>query len=192
MKFAYLRSMNGFSFTELMLVLVIVGTMASLTLVIFSDQLAKSRHKKNVANDASWLQSIQNKAVEQNKVCVIRVDKAASKAIPDVSTFSAIDSNEYCNNISSYEFNATIDSFAPPYDCSSDANNLYIIFPPSGVVPCGGEILLKSDVLKQGKSEGQSEIRCINILSPIGQIRQGLQTQALQESGGSCDYTNAF
>ena len=192
MKLAYLRSINGFSFTELMLVLVIIGAMASLSLVVFSDQLAKSRHKKNVANDTSWLLSIQNKAVEQNKVCVIRIDKATSKAFVDNSSFSAIDADEYCNNINSYEFNAAIDSFAPPYDCSSDANNLYIIFPPSGVVPCGGEILLKSDSLKQGSSNGKSEIRCINILSPMGQIRQGLQTQAIQESGGTCDYTNAF
>lgn len=48
MKLTYLRSVNGFSFTELVLVLVIVGVMASLSLVVFSDQLVKGRHKKTL------------------------------------------------------------------------------------------------------------------------------------------------
>ncbi len=190
MKLTYLRSVNGFSFTELVLVLVIVGVMASLSLVVFSDQLVKGRHKKNTSNDASWLQSIQNKAVEQNKICLIRIEKATNKAFAEDNTsFPSIGADEYCTGIGSYQFNATIDTFLDPsLSCGSDANKLYVIFPPSGVVPCGGEILLKSDVFRNGNSQ----IRCINIVPPIGEIKQGLQTQAVLTSGGSCDYTNTF
>ena len=164
----------------------IIGIMASLSLVVFGDQVAKSRHKKNVSNDTSWLQSIQNTATKQNKVCVIKINKLESKALPD-NSFSSISPDEYCDNISPYEFLAAIDVLRPSPGCGSDSNNLFIIFSPNGVLPCGGELLLKSDTLRNG----QSEIRCINVLPPLGVIRQGLQTQATA-SGESCDYKNAF
>ena len=183
---------NGFSLTELVLVMVFVGVMSSLSLIVFGDQLAKSEHKNNVNKDASWLQSIQNKAVEQNKVCVIKIEKSAQRAVADTS-FVAIATTEYCTGISPYKFSATINTLNPDplsTTCKSDPNDpntMYIIFPPSGAIPCGGEILFQSEVLRNNDAE--FEFRCVNITTPLGVIRQGLQTQETPES---CDYTKSF
>ena len=182
---------SGFSLTELIIVMATIGVMLGISLVVFRDEVIKAQHKKDVNTDAAWLQSIQTKALEQNKICAIRIEKAASAADTDVAQsytgFASISSDEYCTGIAPHQFNASIQQFSADSQnlssvCPSDANNLYLVFPPTGSVPCGGEILFESEALRNGTTK----VRCINILVPLGLFREGLQI------GGSCNYTNAF
>lgn len=182
---------NGFSLTELVAVLALIGAMLGLSLVVFRDQVIKAQHKKDVNTDAIWLQSIQNKAAEQNRICAIRIIKSTTPNNADIAQaytgFTSIASNEYCTGIAPHRFNSKIQQLAVGAQnlnsvCPSDSNNLYLIFPPSGAVPCGGEILLESEPLR----DGSTKVRCLNILPPLGIFREGIQI------GGTCDYTNAF
>ena len=175
--------MSGFSILELIVVVAIIGILSGLSIVTFGQRLQKENLKLSTREATAWLQALQNKAIQQNKICEIVIDKSLNKASQITSTDSAINEDERCTNIGSYNFEATIQSLNTDGQNNNicplgqEAGKLVITYTARGTLPCGGEILLTRD--------DTNTTRCIALSAPLGVIREGIQHQ------GTCDYTSA-
>lgn len=176
---------TGFSLVELTIVIAIVGILSALSIVTFKQQLRKERLKADTREAMSWIKATQGKAIQQNKICEITINKQLNTASQTQEAESNIAAVDRCADISTYTLDSTIHSLTPdPYSSSScligtDSNALRITFTARGTLPCGGEIRLIS--------EDSKTTRCINLIAPLGVIREGL----LKQGSGSCDYTSA-
>ena len=175
----------GFSLVELTIVIAIVGILSGLSIVTFNQQLKKERLKADTREAMSWIKAIQGKAIQQNKICEITISKQLNTASQTLEAESNVATDDQCADISTYALESTIHSLTPdPYSSSSclignGSDALRITFTARGTLPCGGEIRLIS--------EDSKTTRCINLIAPLGVIREGL----LNQGTGSCDYTSA-
>ena len=175
----------GFSLLELTIVVAIVGILSGLSIVTFSHQLRKERLKASTRDAVSWIESIQSKAIQQNKICEITINKQLNTASMTSDAHSEVAAEDRCTGISTYPLESAITSLTPDPSSSSTCllstgnETLRITFTARGTLPCGGEIRLIS--------EDNKTTRCINLTAPLGVIREGL----LNQGSGSCDYTTA-
>lgn len=173
----------GFSLLELMVVVAIVGILSGLSVVTFSRQFKKERLKEASRDASAWLQALQAKAVQQNRICEIVIDQALATATPVAIEQSSLSEAEQCTGIGSYSFKAAIYSLVHDEQSISacpvtaEDGQLRVTYTARGTLPCGGEVVLVGE-------DGVTK-RCINLMAPLGLIREGLQ------HGEGCDYTTA-
>ncbi len=176
---------GGFSLVELTIVVAVVGILSGLSIVTFSQQLKKEQLKADSREAISWIRAIQSKAIQQNKICEITFSKELNTASQTEESESDVTAVDRCTGISPYTMESAIQSLTPdPYSSSTcllptSIDALRITFTARGTLPCGGEIRLTS--------KDSATTRCINLIAPLGVIREGL----LKQGSGSCDYTSA-
>lgn len=175
---------TGFTLLELMVVVAIVGILSGLSIVTFGRQLQKERLKEASRDATTWLQDLQAKAIQQNKICEIVIDAQLGTATSLAGQESSLEPGDRCDDIGSYRFKVSIDSLTSDGQSSStcplaeEEGRLRITYTARGTLPCGGEIMLiGADGLRK---------RCIHLSAPLGVIREGPQR------GETCDYTSAY
>ena len=180
-----IRNNSGFSLVELTVVVAIIGIMSGLGIVTFRQQLNNENLKATSRDAVSWLESIQNQAIQTNKICEITINKTLNTATSTAAADSIVNQSDQCTDINSFTFESSISTLTTDPNngtsCSIGTSNdaLRIIFTARGTLPCGGEIQLIS--------EDNKKRRCINLIAPLGLIREGLRHQGSE----SCDYTSA-
>ena len=174
---------EGFSLLELMVVVSIIGILSGLSVVTFSNQFKKEGLKEASRDATSWLKDLQAKAIQQNRICEIVIDKTSGTAAQVDINSSSLSEAERCTAVSTYSFKTPIHALLRDgqsrISCplSDEDSQLHVTFTARGTLPCGGEVVL---IAQDGSNK-----RCINLMAPLGVIREGLQ------QGEACDYTTA-
>ena len=171
---------KGFSLPELMVVVAIVGILSGISIASFGRNYKNEALKRDTREASAWLRDVKSKAVQQNRICEITIDRSLGTATQTNSSDSGIATGDRCEQLGSYSFKTPISTLISDSQCLRDDNNnkLLISFTARGTLPCGGEIRI---------TDGDySETRCIKLISPLGVIREGPEQQ------GICNYANSY
>ena len=98
---------EGFSLLELMVVVAIIGILSSLSVVTFSNQFKKEGLKEASRDATSWLKDLQAKAIQQNRICEIVIDKTSGTQ-PRLTSAHPLSEAEQCTAVSTYSFKTPI------------------------------------------------------------------------------------
>ncbi len=170
---------NAFSLPELMVVMAIVGILSGISIASFDRNYKQEVLKQDSREASAWLREVKSKAVQQNRICEVTIDRSLGTATQTNSSDSGLAAADRCEQLGSYSFRAPISTLISDSQCQwvDNSNKLLISFTARGTLPCGGVIHLTDTK--------NSATRCINLLSPLGVIREGPEQQ------GICNYTNA-
>jgi len=171
---------NAFSLPELMVVMAIVGILSGISIASFDRNYKQEVLKQDSRKASAWLREVKSKAVQQNRICEVTIDRSLGTATQTNPIDSGLAAADGCEQLGSYSFKAPISTLISDSQCLWDdnTNKLLISFTARGTLPCGGEIRLTDTKY--------SATRCIKLVSPIGVIREG------PEQRGICNYTNSY
>lgn len=171
---------KGFSLPELMLVVAIVGILSGISITSFGRNYKQEALKRDSREASAWLREVKSKAVQQNRICEVTIDRSLGTATQTNPSDSGLAAADRCEQLGSYSFREPISTLISDSQCLWDdnTNKLLISFTARGTLPCGGEIRLTDPKY--------STTRCIKLVSPLGLIREGPERQ------GTCNYTNSY
>jgi len=190
MKVSKNNQCRGFTIIELMVVVIIFGILAGISLGHYQRNWKEERLKAIARETAAWLEDARLRAIQQSETCVIEIDDANTTL-----KASSSDNGNNCIDIPLLELKPIIqntDSLILCSDASTSSNLICdsshtnsqtdgttkIVITPRGTVAQGG--LIKLNLEQSIKS------RCIIIVQPLGLIRQGI------ERNSSCNFNTAF
>lgn len=182
---------KGFSLPELMIVISIVGIMATLSLQLFTRNKNEEKLKLASKSLIQYLQAAQIRSQQELESCKVNINHATL-------VLSISNSND-CRSLAPVDLKETIKGMKPSdlkicgtsttsnstmaCDATNDGSDVVngnlststsLTFTPRGTVSQGGLLKLHSEQAKR--------TRCIAVTSPLGLIREG------RASGTDCDF----
>ena len=183
----------GFTLTELLIVVVIVGILAGISLSTLSSNRRDERLKAALRETTVWLDAVRSLAIRQDMACQIQInnslkrlrihptqtsDPCQSAALADHLIQPQLRSGDTFD-LCSKQLTAAQDPTQTSITCdSSDASTSQTTFTPRGTIT--DTVLIKASL------HNADQGRCIAVVAPLGLIRSGRITN------GTCDLTTAF
>ena len=170
---------SGFSLIELVVIVGIVGILAGVGTASFFKTSEHERMRNGSRILSAWLEDQRRKAIQNSSACDITVNYQ-SQITESTCDFDGL--TETLNlriEISESRLTLLDDQGNLPADA---ADNTQWSFSPRGTTTAGVELRLRLDDSEDGSQ------RCINIMTPLGLVRQGRLLQGESE----CDFTTAY
>ena len=179
---------RGFTITELLVVTLILGVLASVSVSYFQRSWAKEQLKLSARTVAALLEDARVTATQKIQTCKLllndtntSIDYAqAGNTCTELPTLNIRTDVDYGSNIILCS-RISLDQASVPFPCNAAHSNISgteITFTPRGTAV--NDALIKLAIV------GQEQARCIAVVSPLGLIRQGL------DNGSGCNFNIAF
>jgi len=184
----------GFTLTELLVTVTIVGIFSGMSIVTFSKNWRDERVKAAARETTGWLEEAQKIALQTSTPCRVTVDRATATLTIDPD---AGDSYTYCNEdeLQPLSLRSIVQNAGDLQICTA---TITMSDPASYALPCIGEqsgstslrftprgTAIDGTLIKLHLEQANTD-RCIAVMSPLGQIRSGRATTS------GCDFTTAF
>ena len=184
----------GFSLTELLITVTIVGIFSGMSMVTFGKNWRDERVKAATRETAGWLEEARKIALQTSTPCRVTVDRATATLFIDPD---AGDSYTYCNEdrLQPLSLRSILQNADALQICTAA---ITMSDPASYALPCTGEqsgstslrftprgTAIDGTLIKLHLDQANTD-RCIAVMSPMGQIRSGRATTS------GCDFTTAF
>ena len=184
----------GFSLTELLITVTIVGIFSGMSMVTFGKNWRDERVKAATRETAGWLEEARKIALQTSTPCRVTVDRATATLIIDPD---AGDSYTYCNEdrLQPLSLRSILQNADALQICTAA---ITMSDPANYALPCTGEqsgstslrftprgTAIDGTLIKLHLDQANTD-RCIAVMSPLGQIRSGRATTS------GCDFTTAF
>ena len=184
----------GFTLTELMLIVTIVGIFSGLSIVTFGKNWRDERIKAATREATGWLEEVQKIAIQTSTPCRVTVDRETATLTIDPD---AGDSYTYCDEgkLQALSLRSIVKNAGDLQICTAA---ITMSDPASYALPCTGEqsgstslrftprgTATDGTLIKLHLEQANTD-RCIAVMSPLGQIRSGRATNS------GCDFTTAF
>lgn len=184
----------GYSLTELLITVTIVGIFSGLSIVTFSKSWRDERVKAATRETAGWLEEARKIALQTSTPCRVTVDRSTATLTIDPD---ARDSHTYCteDRLQPLSLRSTVQNAGDLQICTAA---ITMSDPASYALPCTGEqsgstslrftprgTTIDGILIKLHLDQANTD-RCIAVMSPMGQIRSGRATTS------GCDFTTAF
>jgi prepilin-type N-terminal cleavage/methylation domain-containing protein len=173
----------GFSITELMIVIAIIGVINGLAIVIGGNGWQRERVNTVALGLAGWLEEVRGNSLRQ-----ISDDPAAGGCVVSINSLSSAPVSTALASVSPSNC-ASNPSFAIPgatntsdrYTTSSSATT--ITFTPRGSVTSSSDTVVKIMLLRT------SQLRCVRVSAILGLIRVGYNSSASSTADSCSDYS---
>ena len=184
----------GFSLTELLVTVTIVGIFSGISIVTFGKNWRDERVKSATRETAGWLEEARKIALQTSTPCRVAIDRGTATLTIDPD---AGDSYTYCDEdrLQPLSLRSIIQNADDLQICTAA---ITMSDPASYALPCTGAqsgstslrftprgTAIDGTLIKLHLDQANTD-RCIAVMSPLGQIRSGRATTS------GCDFTTAF
>ena len=185
---------DGFTLSELLIVVVLVSVLSGVAIASFSQRWAQERLLAAARETHTWLENQRLIAMKEGQACEISINTTTATLDPSAEQVSLADGNTLNNSCKDQVPLAIQDAVTNGGGISlstSDPDATGIRFSFRGL----SEIITTSSdpndqqalVLKLDHPDSQKQ-RCIKLMSPLGLIRTGWS----DANTSSCQFSNSF
>lgn len=190
------RKASGYTLIELMVIVVIVGILAGISIVSFTRNWRDERVKAATRETTGWLDEVRRIAIQKATPCRVNINPTDASLTIDADA-GEDDTNTYCDNnlYAPLDLRSAVQNASTLLLCTADLANAdpasyalpctsnqsdssTVVFTPRGTVTSG--LLIKLH-MEQANTD-----RCIAVMAPLGQIRSGRATSS------GCDFKTAY
>ena len=182
---------NGFTMTELMIVMVLVGIFSGIAIVTLSQRWAQERLLAAARETHSWLDTQRRLAMKEGQACEITINTADASLDPTSNTISLSDGTSLSNSCSSQSalsIRNTVTNGSGITLTISPSNASAIRFSFRGLSEITTSNGTSNELVLKLNQAGSNKQRCIKVLSPLGLIRNGWAAA----NSETCTYSNSF
>jgi len=173
------KAHNGFTILELVIATIVASILTGTAVASFFNNYERERMRSGSRVVASWLEDQRKKAIQNSVPCDITMDYP-SQQINSLCDFSGAPNETLDLRNELDDERLTIENHSSGSDPNAD--NATWSFTPRGTSTAEIELRL---ILN---SSEDATVRCIQILSPLGIIRQGRATSRTDQ----CNFTSAY
>jgi len=174
---------NGYTMTELMIVMVLVGIFSGIAIVTLSQRWAQEQLLAAARETHSWLDTQRRLAMKEGQACEITINTADASLDPTSNTMSLSDGTSLSNSCSSQSALSIRNTLT-----TSPSNASAIRFSFRGLSEITTSNGTSNELVLKLNQEGSNKQRCIKVLSPLGLIRNGWAAA----NSETCTYSNSF
>ena len=184
---------DGFTLTESLTVVVLVGILSAVAIASYNQQWAQERLLRASRETHTWLENQRLTAIKEGQACAISINTVTATLDPSSETISLADGvlNNSCKGQAPLSIRDAVTNGSGISLSASDPNTTGILFSFRGL----SKIITTSTntnnqevlVLKLNHPESNKQ-RCIKLMSPLGLIRTGWS----EANANSCRYSSSF
>jgi len=181
---------DGFTLTESLIVVAIVGILSTIAIPSLSQRWAQERLLAANRETHTWLENQRLIAIKEGQACVISINTVTATLDPSAQTISLADGilNNSCKKQAPLSIRESVTNGGGISLSTSDPNATGIRFSFRGL----SEVITTSSnkdvlVLKLNHPDSNKQ-RCIKLMSPLGLIRTGWS----DANADTCRFSNSF
>ena len=193
---------TGFTLTELIIVIVIVGILSGISITNFSQRWAQERLLAASRHLQGWIDQQRRIAIQEGKACELSIDTAQAELRPSSSEITLNSDSSIPNACANQETfkvrksvnnGSSIDLSVTPSNATAlrfsfrghsevvDKNGQRLTCPETSIGECDALVLNLT-------LSGSTKKRCVKVINPLGIIRTGVS----QSTSSSCSYSHSF
>lgn len=188
------KRIDGFTLSELLIVVVLISILSGVAIASLSQRWAQERLLAAARETHTWLENQRLIAMKEGQACEISINSATATLDPSAEEVSLVDGktlNNSCKDQAPLAIRDAVTNGGGISLSTSDPDASGIRFSFRGL----SEIITTSSdphdqqvlMLKLNHPDSQKQ-RCIKLISPLGLIRTGWS----DANASSCQFSNSF
>ena len=181
------RSCGGFTLAELMIVVAVIGLVASIAFNVSSQDWRRARLNRVVQEASAWLESIRKAAQRTQSGCVVTVNTLANQS--PGSVLATVSNRAVGESSCGPEANLLFNADSPGDLISAQASSATVIFTPRGTIVGASSAVISSDWEWRFALSSVSALRCIRLSGLLGAIQIGSSDSTSNVASSCSTYT---